>query len=122
MGRKVEPFVPSDPEHARMYVCGPTVYSYAHIGNELKELGAFNQTSESDSDKTNTNSKGVSEKAKQQLQADKQKKEEARNKKRNSASPPTNVSKKDPVSAFDPLSMGDDDFEKEWDKLGIQIL
>ncbi|NRB05531.1 MAG: cysteine--tRNA ligase, partial [Rhodobacteraceae bacterium] len=33
MGRKVEPFVPSDPEHARMYVCGPTVYSYAHIGN-----------------------------------------------------------------------------------------
>ncbi|MEO1734353.1 MAG: cysteine--tRNA ligase, partial [Pseudomonadota bacterium] len=33
MGRKVEPFVPSDPGHARMYVCGPTVYSYAHIGN-----------------------------------------------------------------------------------------
>ena len=33
MGRKVEPFVPNDPDHARMYVCGPTVYSYAHIGN-----------------------------------------------------------------------------------------
>jgi len=33
MGRKVEAFVPSDPDHARMYVCGPTVYSYAHIGN-----------------------------------------------------------------------------------------
>lgn len=33
MGRKVEPFVPSDPHHVRMYVCGPTVYSYAHIGN-----------------------------------------------------------------------------------------
>ena len=33
MGRKVEPFVPTDPDHARMYVCGPTVYSYAHIGN-----------------------------------------------------------------------------------------
>jgi len=33
MGRKLEPFVPSDPDHARMYVCGPTVYSYAHIGN-----------------------------------------------------------------------------------------
>ena len=33
MGRKVEPFVPSDPEQTRMYVCGPTVYSYAHIGN-----------------------------------------------------------------------------------------
>ncbi|SEU10382.1 cysteine--tRNA ligase [Paracoccus homiensis] len=33
MGRKVEPFVPQDPDHVRMYVCGPTVYSYAHIGN-----------------------------------------------------------------------------------------
>lgn len=33
MGRKVEPFVPSVSDHARMYVCGPTVYSYAHIGN-----------------------------------------------------------------------------------------
>lgn len=33
MGRKVEPFAPNDREHARMYVCGPTVYSYAHIGN-----------------------------------------------------------------------------------------
>lgn len=26
-------FVPSNPEHVTMYVCGPTVYSYAHIGN-----------------------------------------------------------------------------------------
>ncbi|MCL4126339.1 UNVERIFIED_CONTAM: hypothetical protein GTU68_014314 [Idotea baltica] len=26
-------FVPNDPEHVTMYVCGPTVYSYAHIGN-----------------------------------------------------------------------------------------
>ena len=33
MGRKVEPFVPSDPEHSRIYVFVPTVYSYAHIGN-----------------------------------------------------------------------------------------
>lgn len=33
MGREVEPFVPQDPGHVRMYVCGPTVYSYAHIGN-----------------------------------------------------------------------------------------
>jgi len=33
MGRQVEPFVANDPVHARMYVCGPTVYSYAHIGN-----------------------------------------------------------------------------------------
>ena len=26
-------FVPHDPAHVRMYVCGPTVYDYAHIGN-----------------------------------------------------------------------------------------
>ena len=26
-------FVPIDPNHVTMYVCGPTVYSYAHIGN-----------------------------------------------------------------------------------------
>ena len=26
-------FVPQDPEHVTLYVCGPTVYSYAHIGN-----------------------------------------------------------------------------------------
>ena len=26
-------FVPNDPENVTMYVCGPTVYSYAHIGN-----------------------------------------------------------------------------------------
>lgn len=26
-------FVPLDPDHVTMYVCGPTVYSYAHIGN-----------------------------------------------------------------------------------------
>jgi len=31
--RKQEPFVPIDPGHVRMYVCGPTVYDYAHIGN-----------------------------------------------------------------------------------------
>jgi cysteinyl-tRNA synthetase len=29
---KVE-FVPKNPERVTMYVCGPTVYSYAHIGN-----------------------------------------------------------------------------------------
>ncbi|NBB96576.1 MAG: cysteine--tRNA ligase, partial [Alphaproteobacteria bacterium] len=33
MGRQVAPFVPQDAGHVRMYVCGPTVYSYAHIGN-----------------------------------------------------------------------------------------
>ena len=26
-------FIPANPEHVTMYVCGPTVYSYAHIGN-----------------------------------------------------------------------------------------
>jgi cysteinyl-tRNA synthetase len=33
MGRKREVVTPHDPDHVRMYVCGPTVYSYAHIGN-----------------------------------------------------------------------------------------
>jgi len=27
------PFVPRDPERVTMYVCGPTVYNYSHIGN-----------------------------------------------------------------------------------------
>ncbi len=31
--RAKEPFNPEDPSHVRMYVCGPTVYDYAHIGN-----------------------------------------------------------------------------------------
>ena len=31
--REKRPFVPIDPSHVRMYVCGPTVYDYAHIGN-----------------------------------------------------------------------------------------
>src|SRR6201985_250041 len=31
--RTKEPFVPLDPANVRMYVCGPTVYDYAHIGN-----------------------------------------------------------------------------------------
>jgi len=30
--RKTE-FTPLNPDHVTMYVCGPTVYSYAHIGN-----------------------------------------------------------------------------------------
>jgi cysteinyl-tRNA synthetase len=28
-----QPFTPLDPARVRMYVCGPTVYDYAHIGN-----------------------------------------------------------------------------------------
>ena len=31
--RRKEAFAPSDPEHVRLYVCGPTVYDLAHIGN-----------------------------------------------------------------------------------------
>lgn len=31
--RGKEDFVPIDPDHVRMYVCGPTVYDFAHIGN-----------------------------------------------------------------------------------------
>ena len=26
-------FDPIDPTNVRMYVCGPTVYDYAHVGN-----------------------------------------------------------------------------------------
>jgi cysteinyl-tRNA synthetase len=33
LSRTKEDFVPIDPNHIKMYVCGPTVYSYAHIGN-----------------------------------------------------------------------------------------
>jgi len=31
--RRKEPFKPIDPTNVRMYVCGPTVYDLAHIGN-----------------------------------------------------------------------------------------
>jgi cysteinyl-tRNA synthetase len=31
--RTKEAFSPVDPDNVRMYVCGPTVYDYAHIGN-----------------------------------------------------------------------------------------
>lgn len=31
--RQKEEFKPLDPQNVRMYVCGPTVYDYAHIGN-----------------------------------------------------------------------------------------
>jgi cysteinyl-tRNA synthetase len=30
---KKETFVPADPEHVTVYVCGPTVYNLVHIGN-----------------------------------------------------------------------------------------
>ncbi|RYI98789.1 MAG: cysteine--tRNA ligase, partial [Acetobacteraceae bacterium] len=31
--RAKEAFAPIDPAHVRMYVCGPTVYDLAHLGN-----------------------------------------------------------------------------------------
>ncbi|MBX9647000.1 MAG: cysteine--tRNA ligase [Xanthobacteraceae bacterium] len=31
--KEKRPFTPLDPENVRMYVCGPTVYDFAHIGN-----------------------------------------------------------------------------------------
>ncbi len=33
LSRGKERFVPLDPTHVRMYVCGPTVYDLAHLGN-----------------------------------------------------------------------------------------
>jgi cysteinyl-tRNA synthetase len=33
LSREKRPFVPIDPARVRMYVCGPTVYDFAHIGN-----------------------------------------------------------------------------------------
>jgi len=33
MGRRMERFVPLRKKEVRMYVCGPTVYDYVHIGN-----------------------------------------------------------------------------------------
>lgn len=31
--RRKEPFTPIDPQNVRMYLCGPTVYDRAHLGN-----------------------------------------------------------------------------------------
>jgi cysteinyl-tRNA synthetase len=33
LSRTKEEFAPLDPKNVRMYVCGPTVYDFAHIGN-----------------------------------------------------------------------------------------
>src|SRR5437773_10243142 len=33
LAREKRPFMPLDPANVRMYVCGPSVYDFAHIGN-----------------------------------------------------------------------------------------
>lgn len=33
LSKKVEEFIPIDPNEVKFYVCGPTVYDYFHIGN-----------------------------------------------------------------------------------------
>ena len=30
---RIEPFTPGEPGHVRLYVCGPTVYDFAHVGH-----------------------------------------------------------------------------------------
>ena len=37
--RRVEDFKPLNPPHVGMYVCGPTVYDYTHIGHLRKYVG-----------------------------------------------------------------------------------
>ncbi len=36
--RRKERFVPLDPQHVRMYVCGATVYDLVHVGNARPEV------------------------------------------------------------------------------------
>jgi cysteinyl-tRNA synthetase len=33
LSKRLEPFIPIDPQRVRMYVCGMTVYDYCHIGH-----------------------------------------------------------------------------------------
>ncbi len=33
LSKTVEEFIPQNPDNVKIYTCGPTVYSYAHIGN-----------------------------------------------------------------------------------------
>jgi len=38
LSRKKEPFETIEPGKVRMYVCGPTVYSQAHIGHAMSAM------------------------------------------------------------------------------------
>ena len=40
LSREKQDFVPQDPKRVTMYNCGPTVYSYAHIGNARAAVAA----------------------------------------------------------------------------------
>ena len=35
-------FIPINSKDIRVYACGPTVYSYAHIGNARMSVGIYN--------------------------------------------------------------------------------
>ena len=41
--RKKEEFIPMEPGKVKMYVCGPTVYNYIHIGLSLIHISPFNR-------------------------------------------------------------------------------
>ena len=38
LSRGVEPFLPLEPGHVRMYVCGMTVYDLCHLGHARSML------------------------------------------------------------------------------------
>lgn len=39
LSRKIEDFIPLNSEQVTMYICGPTVYDYTHIGHLKKYIG-----------------------------------------------------------------------------------
>src|SRR5487761_1743657 len=39
LSRSVEEFKPLNPSHVTMYICGPTVYDYQHIGHMRRYVG-----------------------------------------------------------------------------------
>ena len=45
MAREKREFVPQDPKRITMYVCGPTVYGRAHIGNARPAAMILSSTS-----------------------------------------------------------------------------